>query len=271
MYLKKLSKFVCICYYKIMSFKDWLFSRYPAQSKVQAWGLAHILTLVACIGITIALAFLFKNKSKKAKNIVLWVLVGLILFFEIARRIIIFCSTSERSLNFILYVLLPRPWCAISCWALIIARIFNKKYLYNFASISALLCAIIFFAYPGVGFRAPYFLFEDLYSVVTHCLLLITSISLMTLGFTNFRYKKFWKVAVCYAVILAYAFLEIYVLKIEHDPMYFMPNNDVQEIVGLSYPVFLIIYIAFILFYFNLFPLIQHFKDKRKRLKNKEV
>lgn len=248
-----------------MNFKDWLFSRYPAESKVQAWGLAHILTLVVCIGIIIALAFAFKNKSAKAKKIVLWVLTILILAFEITRRVIWLLNTTDYSLHNILVTLLPRPWCAISCWALIIARIFNKKFLYNFASISALLCAIIFFAYPGVGFRSPYFLFEDFYSVATHSLLLITSVSLMTLGFTDFKYKSFWKVAICYAVILGYSFLEIYVLKIEHDPMYFMPNNDVQEIVGLSYPVFLTVYIAFTIFYFNLFPLIQHFKDKKKK------
>lgn len=248
-----------------MKFIDWLFSNYPAQSTVQPWGLAHILTLISCIGIIIALAFAFKNKSAKTKKVVLWVLTILILAFEIARRVIWLFNTTDYSLHNILVILLPRPWCAISCWALIIATLFNKKSLYNFASISALLCAIIFFAYPGVGFRSPYFLFEDLYSVATHSLLLITSVSLMTLGFTDFKYKSFWKVAVCYAVILGYSLLEIFVLKIEADPMYFMPNNEVQDIVGLSYPVFLIIYIVFTIFYFNLFPLIQHFKDKKKK------
>ena len=90
----------------------------------------------------------------------------------------------------------------------------------------------------------------------------------MTLNFTAFRYKKIWKVALCYIVILVYSLLEIYVLKIENDPMYFMPNNDVQNIVGFSYSTYLIIYIAFTLIYFNLFYIIYELKRKKARNKN---
>lgn len=251
-----------------MSFKDWLFTNYPAASKVQPWGVLHILTLVLCIAAIVGIALCLRNKSKKAKRILLWVLVGLILFFEIARRVINLINLSNWTLNNVLYMLLPRPWCAISCWALIIAAIFKKRFLYNFASISALLCAIIFFAYPGVGFKSPYLLFDDLYSIVTHALLLITSISLITLGFTEFRYKKFWKVALCFVVLFAYAFLEIYVLKIEADPLYFMPGNDIIEIFGFSHGLYLIIYTAFLLLFVNLFFIINEAKRKNARTKN---
>lgn len=246
-----------------MSFADWFFTRYPGASHVKPWGLGEILTLILCIAIIVTLAILFKKKDDKTKRIVLWVLVGLIIFFEVVRRIANLISNTNYTFNSYLHILLPRPWCAIACWTLIVCVISKKKCIYNFASITALLCAIIFFAYPGVGFKSPYFLFDDLYSVATHSLLLITSISLMTLGFTDFNYKEFWKVGVCYAVIFVYSILEIYVLKIEHDPMYFMPNNDVQDILGISYGLYLTIYIIFTLFYFNLFPLIQWLKTNR--------
>lgn len=246
-----------------MDFKDWFFTNYPANSSVQAWGVGHILTLVGCIGIIIALALCLRKKDEKTKRIVLWILTGLIILFEVVRRIANLSKNTDWSFTSIMHILLPRPWCAIACWTLIVAAIVNKKFLYNFASITALLCAIIFFSYPGVGFRSPYFLFDDLYSVVTHCLLLVESITLMTLGFTDFKYKQFWKVGVCYAVILLYTFLEIYVLKIEADPMYFMPNNDVQDILGIGYGAYLTVYIIFTLFYFNLFPLIQWLKTNK--------
>ena len=116
----------------------------------------------------------------------------------------------EGSFTDYLYTLLPRPLCAIACWSLIIATVFNKKFLYNFASMTALLCALVFFAYPGAGFNNQYILFENLYSIVTHSLLLVTSISLITLKFTKFEYKNIWKEGICLAVILAYVFLEIY-------------------------------------------------------------
>lgn len=251
-----------------MNFKDWLFTNYPGATKVQPWGIMHILTLVGCVALIVVLALIFRKKDEKTRKIVLWILVGLILFFEIARRCVNLAKTSDYSLTSILSILLPRPWCAISCWALIISAVVNKKSFYNFASISALLCAIIFFAYPGVGFKSPYLYFDDLYSIVTHCLLLITSITLITLKFTDFKYKEFWKVAVLYGIILAYTFLEIYVLKIEHDPMYFMPGNDVQEIVGLNNQMYILVYAIFTIIYFNLFPAIQWLAGRRKNKNN---
>ena len=249
-----------------MSFKDWLFTNYPGDTKVQPWGVMHILTLLGCIALIVILAKIFRKKDDRARRIVLWVLVGLILLFEIARRCINFAKMSDYNFTSIMHLLLPRPWCAISCWALIISAIVNKKSFYNFACISSLLCAIIFFAYPGVGFKSPYLGFDDLYSITTHCLLLITSISLITLKFTDFKFKDFWKVAVLYGITLAYSFLEIYVLKIENDPMYFMPGNDVQEIIGLNNQLYIIVYIAFTFIYFNLFPLI-HWLNERKKNK----
>lgn len=247
-----------------MSFKDWLFTNYPGATKVQPWGIMHILTLVGCIALIVVLALIFRKKDDRARRIVLCVLVGLILLFEIARRCINFAKMSDYNFTSIMHLLLPRPWCAISCWALIISAIVNKKSFYNFACISSLLCAIIFFAYPGVGFKSPYLGFDDLYSIATHCLLLITSISLITLKFTDFKFKDFWKVAVLYGLTLAYSFLEIYVLKIENDPMYFMPGNDVQEIIGLNNQLYIIVYIAFTFIYFNLFPLIQWLNERKK-------
>ena len=247
-----------------MSFKDWLFTNYPGATKVQPWGIMHILTLVGCIALIVVLALIFRKKDDRARRIVLWILVGLILLFEIARRCINFAKMSDYNFTSIMHLLLPRPWCAISCWALIISAIVNKKSFYNFACISSLLCAIIFFAYPGVGFKSPYLGFDDLYSIATHCLLLITSISLITLKFTDFKFKDFWKVAVLYGLTLAYSFLEIYVLKIENDPMYFMPGNDVQEIIGLSNQVYILVYAIFTIIYFNLFPAIQWLNERKK-------
>ena len=135
---------------------------------------------------------------------------------------------------------------------------------------TALLCSLIFFVYPSVGFNNKYILFENLYSIATHSLLLITSITLITLKFTKFEYKTIWKEGICFAVILAYVFLEIYGLKIESDPMYFMPGNDVMEILGLGYSAYLVVYILFIAIYFNIFYLIDDRKFVFKKFNKKE-
>ncbi len=246
-----------------MSFIEWLYSSYPNPHIDGQWGPLHICTLLLCIALIVTFAVVFRKKSQKSKNIVIWILVGLILLFEVARRIINLCKTEDYSLHNILVILLPRPWCAISCWALMISALVRKDWFYNFASTSALLCAIIFFAYPEVGFNNEYILFENLYSICTHSLLLITSITLITLGFTRFDLKTLWKTLLCYVVVYGYAFLEIFALQIEDDPLYFMPNGDIQEILSVSYGVYLTIYILFIILYLGAFYLSSYLRRKK--------
>ena len=186
------------------------------------------------------------------------------------RRVLNLIRHEHVTLDDYLYTLLPRPWCAISCWMCIISVFVNKKFFYNITSITALLCAVIFFAYPGAGFNNKYILFENLYSISTHALILITSITLITLRFADFRYNGIWKEAITLAVIFIYAFIEIYVLHTSDDPLYFMPNNDVQDILGLSYPAFLVIYIVFMLVWVNAFYLINDRKTvfcKKQKIK----
>lgn len=253
-----------------MSFSDWINSSYPNPSIDGRWGWLHITVLAICIALIVAFALIFRKQSMKAKRIVIWILVSLILLFEIARRIInLVKMDGQGDWNDYLHTLLPRPWCAIACWTIIIATIFNKTFLYNFAATTGLLCALVFFAYPGAGFNNQYILFENLYSISTHSLLLVTSISLITLKFTKFEYKSIWKEGICLAVILAYVFLEIYGLKIESDPMYFMPGNDVMDIFGVGYSMYLAIYIIFVIIYFNIFYLIDDRKNIITKFKRK--
>lgn len=243
-----------------MTFSEWILSSYPNPSKNGQWGLLHILVLLLCVATILTATFLLRKKSTKAKRIYFIILASLILVFEITRRIINLYKATNPTFNSIMYILLPRPWCAIACWSLMLSVIINNRNYYNFCSITALLTALIFFAYPSVGFNNQYILFENLYSIATHSLLLIMSISLITLRFVKFEYKSIWKEIICFGVVLLYAFVEIYLLKIEADPMYFMPNNDVQTILGLSYTPFIIVYVLFLLFYFNVFYII----DDRK-------
>lgn len=239
-----------------MTFLDWLYSNRPAGTEVKSdpWGILHIIVLISVIAIIVAIALLFRKKDEKSRRIVIFVIAMGILFFEVARRIVNFTrgdlTLADGTLNWdlLVYRLIPRPWCAISCWVIIASVFVNKKFFYNFASITALLNAVIFFAYPDAGFKT-HIAFEEFYSISTHCLLLIGSISFITLGFTDFRYnrgkEKIWYEYICYAVVFAYAALEI-ILKIESDPLYFMPENGVTDVIPLPYPAYLVVYIVFV-------------------------
>ena len=247
-----------------MSFLDWLYSTYPNPKVDGAWGSLHIIVLLLCISFIVASSILLKGKSEKLKYNILFALAMVILVFGVVRRINGFINAPEYTLNRILRILLPRPGCAISCWLVILALIIKKKFFYNFASIIGILCATIFFAYPGAGFTNEIILFENLYSIVTHSLFLIISVCFITYKFADFQYKVAWKEAICLGTMLVYVFAEVYLMKIEPDPFYFLRDNDVQEILGIGYGLYLPLYILFIAVYFSAFYLIPKIKKSKK-------
>ena len=231
-----------------MTFKEWIFSTYPNPKINGEWGPLHITVLVLAIAFIVASSIFFKKASYKTKFSTLCVMAGILIFFGLTRRVIGFIKMTDWTLNRVLYTLLPRPGCAISCWLAVIAVIVNKKFFYNFASIIGILCSVIFFAYPGAGFSNEYILFENLYSITTHTVFFIMCFCFITYGFAKFDYTKAYKEGVCLAVLMVYVFLEIVVLKIDHDPFYFMPNNEVMKILGMEYSLFLPLFLVFILF-----------------------
>ncbi|MBR2621101.1 MAG: hypothetical protein IKC97_01870 [Clostridia bacterium] len=253
----------------LISFHDWIYSDYPPQRAIVngRYGAIHIATILFCIALVIAISLLHK-KDKTTRTSVIKALAFAILLFEIIRRVINFTRGEPMTTDTVLYYLLPRPWCAISCWMTIAAALTGKKTLYNFSAMCSLLCSLVFFVYPVVGFNHGVYLFEDVYSIATHSLLFITSLSMMTLGLTDFRYhrehgKGAWQELFLLCLTFTYAFVEIFVLEIEKDPLYFRPGNDVQKVFGFSYPVFLVVYVGFLLIYFNAFYivpyLVQHY------------
>ena len=149
----------------------------------------------------------------------------------------------------------------------------NKKWFYNISSMIAILCAVIFFAYPGAGFLNKYILFENLYSIVSHSLFLVGSFLIVTLNMSKFDYRKIFKELITLGVIVIYAILEMFILTknstgapLEADPFYTLPGNEVQEIIGLSnHAVYLILYFLFIGVYFAAFYFFSRKKVKMEK------
>jgi len=253
-----------------MTFKEWLFSSFPNPKVNGAWGWRHILTLVVCIAAIIFFTLLFNKKSDKSKRILIMVLSICVLVLEIVRRTIRILKPG-RSLETISIIrtLLPRPWCAIACWSIILAMFIRKKNYYNFVSMFALVGAMSFFLFPMVGFNNKYMLFENIYSITSHSFLLVISVLYMTLGFTEFRYKSIWKEGICLLIVIVYVIAQMH-LNIHPDPMYFAVNNEIQTTLGLPYYIYLPLYIIILLIYFNIFYLIGDRKNvfHKRRLKS---
>ena len=242
-----------------MTFSQWLFGDIDNPFKAGQWGALHILVMLLCA----ALILLFHFASKCAKNpektrrIIISTLMSISVLFEIMLRFTrgmnhFYFWQMEVNVTSVLELALPKPWCQISTWLLISAVFVKKPFFYNFASLSALLSAIVFFSYPGVGFNNEYLLFENWYSICTHALLLTTSITMICFKYADFRYRWFGKLMLCFGLTFVYGLLQIFVLKIHVDPMYFMPNGDIQAgILKMDYGLYLFLYFAVLLIYIN--------------------
>ena len=242
-----------------MTFSQWLFGGIDNPFKAGQWRPLHICVMLSCVALILLFRFLAKRARdpERTKTAIVFSLAGAIVFFEIMIRIVWSVQTYCLRLPHMagiapLWIFLPKPWCAVSCWALVAAVFWKKTFFYNFASLSALLCSVIFFTYPGVGFNNEHLLFENWYSILTHALLLTFSVTLMVLGYTDFKYRHLWKVILCFALVMVYALVEIFLLKVQTDPMYFMPGGDIQaDILHLPYGLYLTLYIVLILVYIN--------------------
>ena len=244
-----------------MTFKEWLYGGIDNPSINGQWGLLHIVTLIICVLLIGGLSILLKNKEEKTKRMVLFVIAFVLMFFEVTRRIVNITNPITFTKYNLLWVLLPRPGCAISVWLVMFSPFVNKKWFYNFASLVSILCAVIFFAYPGAGFLHQYVLFEDLYSIVTHSLFFVGSFLIVTLRLADFNYKNVKNELIALGGLVLYCVLEMFVLTknangdpLEKDPFYTLANNEVQEIIGInSHALYLLLYVAFLAVYFSAF------------------
>lgn len=252
-----------------MTFYDWIYSNYPADAVINGrWGTLHICVVLLCIT-AIILISLLRSKSETVRTRTIQVLALAIFVLEVARRVINLSRGEPADLHSFLYLMLPRPWCAISCWFTMATALTRKKILYNFSAMNNLLCALVFFAYPSVGFNHRVILFENFYSIATHSLLLVSSVSMMTLKLTDFRYEKHELIKTGALLCSVFGYAAVLILaNIEKDPLYFMPGNDVQAFLGVNYSTFLVIYSVFLCVYFNAFYLVQnmHLPAEKKSL-----
>lgn len=245
-----------------MTFRQWLLDdNFDNPSINGQWKALHIITLVICIALIIGVTLLLKNKDDKIKRRALLIISSILLFFEIARRIVNIINPITFTKYNLLWVLLPRPGCAISVWLVMLSPFINKKWFYNFTSIVSILCGVFFFAYPGAGFLHKYIQFEDLYSIVSHSLFFVGAFLIVTLKLAKFNYRDIKYELVSFVGLVGYSLLEMFVFTknskgdpLELDPFYILANNEVQEIVGLkSHTLYLVLYILFIIIYIGAF------------------
>lgn len=245
-----------------MSFKDWWTNENnPSLPKSSyMWGYRHIIMLCVAVVAAIILSILFFKRSQKAKDILLKILASVLLFFEIASRIVNLIIANSYTFKSVFQIIMPLHICSVAVWVLIIGVFAKNRFLLNFACIVGLLATVAFLLFPAVGINKTYISFTCLYSITSHVTGFVVAILLMTLKFVKFEFKKIWQVLLCFAAMFLWGVLVDWVIIPGADYMYL--RNDPLEL-NLNFP-YHIIYVVIILAYISLFYLIPFIVKKIK-------
>ena len=250
-----------------MSFHDfWTNENNPSLPKEEyLYNTRHILVLVAAAVGCIALSLLFFRRSERAKRILMIILVSILLFFEIASRVVNMIITTDYSWQNIMKIIVPMHMCSVMVWVLIVSVFTKKQFLYNFAAVGGFLATIAFLLYPAVGLNRVYMSFTCLYSTISHTIGFVCAVLLMSLGFAKFEWRKIWQMFLCFGIMFGWGALLDFVIFPGEDYMYL--RNDPLEL-GLSVPYQLVyagILVGYILLFYVGYWIVQKIKNRKRR------
>ncbi|MFA6860136.1 MAG: hypothetical protein WCR30_01955 [Clostridia bacterium] len=215
----------------------------------------HLVTLIIVVFITISLIIVFKNKSKKQKDVFLWVVWSILLAFEILSRLINLIKGKD-----LITTLLPFHFCSIMVWVFLFTIPIKNKHLYNISAMGGLVATTAFLLYPAVGFNVEVLKFSQYYSVISHSLGFMLSVFVMAEGYTSFEWKNAWSICVFLVVVYAHSFLCNYIFYPGSNYMFYV-DNPLPGNWGSLYVPF---YIFAVVIYFLNFFVIYNLKQKRK-------
>lgn len=219
------------------------------------YGAPHIITLAIVVAATLFLTLFFSKSTQKVKRRILLIMVGILIVFEVASRVVHLLKGG----SWLSETMIPMHFCSIMVWVIIIATLTNNKHLYSLSAMGGLIATLAFLLYPSVGFNKEVLKFSQYYSIISHSIGFVISIYLLSAGFASFKIKDIWIGATFLAANYLYAFLLNYWIMPGSNFMYYSEN-----LLPVSFGIWIMIYITFVLTYFSSFYLIGHLSSKRK-------
>lgn len=171
-----------------------------SESEIEgAWSWQHLLFVSACIvamiGFAVFFGVLMRNKSYKAKNIVIIVAAITINAFETI-KIVVACINSDDIIRTIRCSLLPLFLCSIQLIALPMAAFCKdrlKEACLDFVMIFGILGAIFGTIGAAQNYNAyPVFAFHNVVSAITHSISGFASIYIMISGMLSLKKKNMY-------------------------------------------------------------------------------
>ncbi|MBQ8908692.1 MAG: YwaF family protein [Clostridia bacterium] len=251
-----------------MTFADfWTNQNNPELPKsVYLYGTRHLIVLALVVVACIVFTAIFYKRSEKAKNILFKVFASILLFFEIASRIVNLIIEKNYTVENIAKILLPMHICSVMVWVFIIAIFTKKRFLLEYGVIGGGIATLAFLAFPAVGLNRTYMSFTCIYSTFSHMLGFVTVVLLMTLRQVKFEWKRIWQPLVCFVVMFLWGVLLNWVIFPGADYMYL--RNDPLEL-GLPIP-YQIVYAVILVVYTCAFYLGNCIIDKIRARKLKQ-
>ena len=243
-----------------MTFKDfWTNDNNPIlEAGSSVLTTRQLVVWVVVIVAAVMLSINFAQKTPKAKQVLLHVLAGALILFEIASRIVNLCVTPNLTFGAVIKILLPLEICSVVVWAIIVAIITKKQFLYEFAAVAGLFAMGAFLLFPAVGINRVFMSFTCIYSTVSHIIGFVCSVLMLTFGLCKFDFDKIWHVYVCFALMFIWGALFDFVVFPGSNYMYLIEPPLVSKSVipyHISYGIFIAVYIA-------IFYVVMHIKKK---------
>ena len=245
-----------------MSFSEfWTNENNPSLPKSEyLYGTRHLIVLLITVLAIVVFTLLFIKRSDRSKRILFKVFASILLFFEIASRVVNLIITTDYSIENIAKILLPMHMCSVMVWVFIIAIFSNKRSLLEYGVIGGGIATLAFLLYPAVGLNKVYMSFTCIYSTFSHMLGFVTVVLLMTLKQVKFEWKRIWIPFLCFAIMFGYGALLNWVIFPGSDYMYL--RNDPLEL-GLPIP-YHIVYALILSVYTSMFYLVNYLIVKIK-------
>lgn len=248
-----------------MDIKKWLTNDYNPEVPMSEYlyGPRHIVMLLFTLATLLILAFVFKNRSKKQKDILLLVLGIMLLVLEVANAIVDTVMEDNRSFESFINDVLPVEICGVMLYVYIITAFTKKQSFYNFSVICGILSTSAFLLYPGVGINREYVSFPGFYSVITHIIGFVFSVLVLIFGYAKFNFKDIWKIYVCFAVMFIWGAIANFLIFPGKNLMY-MIEDPLKLNLKIPYQI---VYLALIAFYISIFYTVSYLKNKYKKPK----
>ncbi len=234
-----------------MTFTEfWTNANNPILPKSEyLYGTNHIIVLVVTVIACIALTLLFYKRSQKTKRILFCTIGGIMLFLELASRIVNLIILDEWTFATVAEKILPMYICSVMVWVFIFAIFTKNQLLIDFGVIGGLLATLAFLLFPATGLNKANMTFTCLYSIISHMLGFICAINLITLKQVKFDMKKIWQMYICFAVMFLWGVLLTFVIFPGSDYM-FLVKDPLELSLGFPYQILYGILLAVYIFAF---------------------